>query len=57
MRLLITFLQGNFRFRKIEEIIYMYKESRDKADKLFQSVYTEAVSLANEFSIEKNDQS
>ena len=57
MRLLITFLQGNFRFSKIEEIIYMYKESRDKADKLFQSVYTEAVSLANEFSIEKNDQS
>ena len=57
MRLLVTFLQGNFRFRKIEEIIHMYKESRDEADKLFQSVYTKAVSLANEFSIEKNDQS
>ena len=35
----------------------MYKESCDKADKLFQSVYTKAVSLTNEFSIEKNDQS
>ena len=40
-------------FKKIEEMIYIYKETREKTDELFQSVYTEAVSLANVYSIEE----
>ena len=48
MRLLFTCLKGSFMFKKIEEIIRTYKETREKADELFQSVYVEAVSLALE---------
>ena len=43
-----AYLKSNFGFTKIEEIIYIYKETRKKVDELFQSVYAEAVSLANE---------
>ena len=50
MRSLVTCLQGNFGFTKIKET---YNETREKAEVLFQSVYAEAVSLANEFGIEE----
>ena len=53
MRSLITRLQDNFGFQRIEEIINIYKGTREKTDELFQSVYVKSVSLANEFSIEK----
>ena len=36
-------------------IIHIYKETREKADELFQLVYAEAVCLANEFGIEEVD--
>lgn len=36
MQLLATQLQGNFGFRKIEEIIHIYKETDGKVDELFQ---------------------
>ena len=39
--------------KKIEEIIHIYKETRIKADELFQSAYVEAACLDNEFGIEK----
>ena len=42
MRSLLTYLQRNFGFKKIEDY-----------DKLFQSLYVEACSLANEFGIEE----
>ena len=53
MRLLVSCPQSNFIFKKIDEIIHIYKETREKADGLFQSVYTKAVSLATEFGIEE----
>ena len=53
MRSLITRLQDNFGFQRIEEIILIYKGTREKTDELFQSVYVKSVSLANEFGIEK----
>ena len=46
MQSVATSLQGNFWFKKIEYIIYIYKETREKADELFQFVYTKAVSWA-----------
>ena len=36
MQLLATHLQGNFGFRKIEEMIHIYKETGGKVDELFQ---------------------
>ena len=47
-----TWLQDNFAFKKIEEIIHIYKEILKKAYKLFQSVY-KVVSSANEFCSEE----
>ena len=35
---LVTRLQDNFEFKKIEEIIHTYNEIREKANELFQSV-------------------
>ena len=32
---LVTCLQGNFGFKKIEEMIYIDKETREKAGELF----------------------
>ena len=46
---LVTCLHGSFGFKKIEEIIHIYKETSERTDELFQSVYTEAVSLGNDF--------
>ena len=34
---MVTWLQDNFAFKKIEEIIHIYKEILKKAYKLFQS--------------------
>ena len=42
-----------FRFKKIKEIIHICKETREKADELFQSVCAKAASLANKFDIAK----
>ena len=50
---MVACLQCNLNFKKIKRIIHICKKAREKAGKLFQSVYTEAVSLANEFDIEK----
>ena len=51
MRLLVTWLQENFAFKKTEELIYIYKLVK-RTDEIFQSVYAEAVSSANEFGFE-----
>ena len=56
MRSLVACHQGNFELKKIEDIIQISKETREKADKLFQSVYAEAASLADKFGIERNYQ-
>ena len=53
MRSLVVCHQGNFELKKIEDIIQISKETREKADKLFQSVYAEAASLADKFGIER----
>ena len=53
MRLLVIKLQCNFVFKKNDEIIDICKETREKADELFQSVYAKAVSLPEEFGIEE----
>ena len=53
MQLLVTCLLGIFVFQEIDEIIYIYTETREKIDELFQSVYAENVSLANEFVIKE----
>ena len=55
MRSLVTCLQVSFASKRIEEIIHMYKETREKDDELFQfqSTYAGAVSLANKFNIEE----
>ena len=50
---LVTCLQSNIGFTNIEEIIHIYKETREKTDEVFQSVYVDAVSLASEFGIEE----
>ena len=48
---LVVCLQDNFRFKKIEDIIHIYKKTRDE---LFQSaVYAEAGSLAYGFGAEE----
>ena len=52
MRSLVACVLGNFEFKKIEGIIHIHKEKREKTDEPFQSAYTKAVSLANEFGIE-----
>ena len=44
---------GNFEFIKIEGIIHIYKETGEKPDDLFQTVYTDAVNLVKEFGIEE----
>ena len=54
MRPVVTSLQGKLAevyigFKKIEEVIYIYEETREKADERFHSVYAEAVSLAEKF--------
>ena len=49
---MVTWLQDNFSFKKIEEIIHIYKEIMKEAYKLFQSVYKVA-SSANEFGREE----
>ena len=46
---LVACLKGNLGFKKIEVIIHIYEEPREKVDQLFQPVYAEATSLANEF--------
>ena len=46
-------MQGSFRSKKNEKIIRIYKELREKADELFQSVYTKTVRLTNEFGTEE----
>lgn len=38
---------------KFQGLIHIYKETLEKADKLLQSVYAEAVNLAQEFCVEK----
>ena len=58
MRPVVTSLQGKlaevyFGFKKIEEVIYIYEETREKADVRFHSVYAEAVSLAEKFGSEE----
>ena len=53
MRSLVSCLQGNFRFKKAMEIIHIYKETLEKADQLFQSIYAETVCLAKEFHVEE----
>ena len=40
-------------FKKIDVIIHIYRETRKNIDELVQSVYTKAVSLSKEFSIEE----
>ena len=49
---MVTWLQDNFAFKKIEEIIHIYKKILKKAYKLFQSVYRVASSV-NEFDSEE----
>ena len=44
---------SNFGFSKFKEIIYIYRETRVKADELFRSVHADAFSLANEFGVEE----
>ena len=48
-------MHGSFASKKIEEIIHIYNETREKADDLiqFQWAYAEVDSLANELGIEK----
>ena len=58
MRPVITSLQGKlaevyFGFKKIEEVIYICEETREKPDERFHSVYAEAVSLAEKFGSEE----
>lgn len=53
MQLLVTTQQRNFVFKKIDEIIHIYKKTLEKADELFESVYSKAVSLAEEFGVEE----
>ena len=53
MQLLVTTQQRNFVFKKIDEIIHIYKKTHEKADELFESVYSKAVSLAEEFGVEE----
>ena len=52
---LLTSLQAKlaevyFSFKKIEEMIQIYEETRANADERFQLVYDEVVSLTNKFS-------
>lgn len=42
-----------FEFKKIEEIIHIYDETRENADEAFQLVYDEAVTLINKFGTEE----
>ena len=44
-----------FEFKKIEEIIHIYKETREKVDELFlfQSTYARGISLGSEYRIEE----
>ena len=46
MRWFVTYLQGNFGFKKIEEIIDI-KKIRERCDEIFQSEYIKTVSLDN----------
>ena len=41
------------RFKNIEEILYMYKQMFEEADERFQSVYVEAITLANKAGTEE----
>ena len=41
------------RFKNIEEILYMYKKMFEEADERFQSVYVEAITLANKAGTEE----
>ena len=52
MRSLVACLQGNFGFKKVEEIIHSFKQTRKKAVELSQSAHAEGVTLVNEFHIE-----
>lgn len=50
MRLLVTCLHGKLdevyiEFKKTEDVMHIYKKTREKADERFQSVYAEAVGL------------
>lgn len=53
MRSLVSYLHGNFEFKKIKEVNHIYNEKREKVDDLFQTVLTEAVSLSNKYGIEQ----
>ena len=58
MRPLITCPQNKlvaveFRFKKTEERIAIYKETYEKADEWFQSIYAEAASLTNKLGVEE----
>ena len=58
MRPVVTSLRGKlaevyFGFKEIEEVIYIYEETREKSDERFHSVYAEAVSLAEKFGSEE----
>ena len=58
MRTLVTSLQGKlsevyFWFKKFEEIIHIYEETRENVDGRIQSLYTKAVSLTNKFGSEE----
>ena len=58
MRPLVTYLYDKlaevyFSFKKIEEIIYIYEKTYEKADEPFQSAYAEAVRLAKNSGIEE----
>ena len=50
VRLLVTCLHGKLdavyiEFKKTEDLMHIYKKTREKADERFQSVYAEAVGL------------
>lgn len=36
--IIVTELQSNFGFKKLDEIIHIYKKAREKANEIFQSV-------------------
>lgn len=42
-----------FRFKRIEEIIYIYDETREKTGERFHSVNGKVFSVANKFGIAK----
>ena len=52
---LVTSLEGEgcFKFKRIEQKIHIIKEKRENADKRFQLVYAEAVTLIKKLGTEE----